>query len=115
MFRGRSDRLSNAAENEDLTIGFRIMEWIQEKREQSETTNIGSFKKYFCCSGKLRKLAGDPGWCRGFFCSCFVLRWDKLHHVCVLMELSSKEREIDGAGEKAGGLLQWCPWQTGGD
>lgn len=36
-----------------------------------------------------------------------VLRWEKLHHVCVLMEIFSKEGEIDDAGENIGELLKW--------
>lgn len=46
---------------------------------------------------------------QGVFCSSFVFRWEKLHHVCVLMELSSEEGEIIDTEEKARELLLWYP------
>lgn len=71
MFRGgRNDRLSNAAENEELTVGFSVIEWIQEKKGVIEDNKCQQFSKVILLLREVEKeLAGDPGWCRGFlFC-----------------------------------------------
>lgn len=86
---------------QQATIGFGIMRRIQRKRESLEMANIQAF---------LGVSAGRrAGWSS---VSSFVLRWEKLCHVCVLMELS--EREGDDAGEKLGELLKLCPWDRRG-